>query len=364
MTKILVIGMNRTIGGIEKVMYDYIKNMNNISFDFINIHDKIFFQDEFESMGCTVHKVTSYKYNIIRYMIELYAILKKQRYDIIHINIVSAANILSFLATKMSGHKHIVAHAHNSDAQRNIILFTLHYINKNLITALATEYFACSEKAGHFIFGNHIRFRVINNAIEVDKFVFNEMTRGKIRRMLQIDSQCCVIGHIGRFETQKNHGFLIEIFLSIIKKCNNCILLLIGEGSMKQHIKNIADDLSIAHKILFYGVSDAAFELYSAMDCFVLPSLYEGLPLVGIEAQCAGLPVITSNTVTQEMRVSDLVTWLDLKDDPEKWADAILYQLLNRKREDMSEIITKNGYNIITESKKLEKIYIDMCYEK
>jgi glycosyltransferase involved in cell wall biosynthesis len=360
-TKVLIIGMNKTIGGIEKMILSYLRHIDKtkIAFGFINIYDKICFQDEFEKLGCQIHAMPNDKKSPFAYFFMLLSLLRHEHYGVIHVNMVSAANIVSLLAAKMAGCKHIIAHSHNTDLPPSMIRKILHTINKPFLELLATEYFACSEAAGKFLFGGG-KFTVIKNAIDADTFVFNKNTREAVRGRLGVSADTGVIGHIGRFEEQKNHDFLLRIFKAVLAKRENVMLLLIGEGSLEQKIKNTAAASGIFDKIIFYGVTSAVQDLYSAMDVFILPSLYEGLGIVGIEAQCSCLPVIASSVIPQEMQVTGLVTRLDLTDSLDVWAEAVLEGLSPRERKNMAEYIIRAGYDIKMESKILEEKYASL----
>jgi glycosyltransferase involved in cell wall biosynthesis len=360
-TKVLIIGMNKTIGGVEKIMLSYIRHIDKrkISFEFINIYNKICFQDELEKLGCKIYNTPNDKKSPFAYFFVLLNLLRHESYSVIHVNMNSAANIVSLLAAKIAGCKHIIAHSHNTDFPPSLIRKNLHIINKHFLKLLATEYFACSKAAGNYLFGSGVNFVLIKNAINVDNFVFNKNTREMTRTMLGISDGTSLIGHIGRFEEQKNHEFLLSVFRAVLRKQEQVRLLLVGEGSLEQKIKNMAAVMDIIDKIIFYGTTDTPQDLYSAMDVFLLPSLYEGLGVVGMEAQCSGLPVVASSAIPQEMRVSELATLIDLNDSLDVWAEAVLSGLLkSRERKDMAECITGAGYNIKIESKFLEEKYI------
>jgi glycosyltransferase involved in cell wall biosynthesis len=362
MVKILITGLNRTIGGIERMILSYVQHIDRskIAFEFINIHhDTICFQDEFEKLGCIVRKLPNYKVKPVSYFFQLFKLLWHERYDIIHVNMVSAANILSLIAAKVCGCKTVIAHSHNSDLPSSGIRRFFHRFNKPFLKLFATEYFACSKKAGDFLFGQDCKYTIIRNAIDVSLFVFSEDAWRSIRYTLGISESVLLIGHIGRFVEQKNHIFLLHIFKSLLSKREDVVLLLIGEGCLEQKIRKTAEDLSILDKIIFYGTTDRIQDLYSAMDIFVFPSLYEGLPLAGIEAQASGLPIVAANVISKEMKITQLVTWLDLKDSPETWAEAAIAALTCRSsRKNMAVHITNAGYNITHESKILEEKYL------
>ena len=187
---------------------------------------------------------------------------------------------------------------------------------------------------------------VVNNAIDVDKFKYDEKIRKEKRKELNIKDNQLVIGHIGRFVQQKNHEFLIDIFNEIYKQDKNAILLLIGEGPLKEEIQNKVNELGLDKNVKFLGQRSDANELYQAMDAFVLPSLYEGLPVVGVEAQAAGLPCFFSTDMTKETEILDSTKFISLTHKSKYWADKILKEVSLFKRQDTSEEIVDNKFSI------------------
>jgi glycosyltransferase involved in cell wall biosynthesis len=360
MVKVLMIGMYNTLGGVERIVYDYVNNMekDNIIFSFINMYDKIYFQEKLEKIGCKIITIPNVKKNIFKYTIFLLKIFRNEQFNVVHIHMLSAANILPVIVAKIAGCRNIIVHSHNSGTI-GVLKNVLHKFNKIVIRFFSIDRFACSQEAGMFMFGKKKRFEIINNAINIDKFVYHEDIRKKIRKELNIAEDMYIIGHVGRFSEQKNHIFLIELFENIQRIKDNVILLLIGSGKNLPYIKNMTSNLAISKKIIFLGTHEDVSSFYSAMDIFIFPSLFEGLGMAGIEAQCAGLPVIASKSISRSMKISDLVTWLDLNDGLEEWTRKILELLMEKQeRKDMSEIITNAGYNIAIESKKLKEKYI------
>ena len=229
----------------------------------------------------------------------------------------------------------------------------------------ATHYFCCSELAGRWLFGNKTydqgKVYLLNNAIDVDKFKYDEKIRKEKRKELNIKDNQLVIGHIGRFVQQKNHEFLIDIFNEIYKQDKNAILLLIGEGPLKEEIQNKVNELGLDKNVKFLGQRSDANELYQAMDLFLFPSLYEGLGMVLIEAQCAGLPCIASIEVPQIAKISDKFVFENLKENPKKWADICLKFLKEKSiRKNSEKSLNIQNYNIKNEAKKLKNKYNDL----
>jgi len=357
--KVLIMGIHDAMGGIEQVMYDYISriNSNNIRFVFASMHDKIVYQDEYEKMGCRMYRLPDIKKNPFACASALIKIIKHEKIDIVHYNMLSAANIVPLVIAKLAGCKQIIAHAHNTGTV-GLHKYTLHYINRVFIPLFATGFLTCSDQAGYFMFGRRRKALLIRNAVNVKKFLYDRKARKSVRDELKVDNNTLLIGHVGRFAEAKNHPFLIEIFRCIAQKHEPAKLLLIGTGHKEKEIRELVDKYSLADRVIFYGVSPGIEKLYSAMDVFVLPSFFEGLSMVGTEAQCSGLFVVASDTISKQMDIAGQVRWHSLNDPPQQWAKTILECVPMRKTENVSAAITKAGYDIIEEAGKLEQLYL------
>ena len=360
MLKILQIGMTDNLGGIESFIMNYYRNINKnkIQFDFINIYDgDLCFQKEIEKLGGNVYQVTSYYKNPIKYLKEVIKIIKRNQYDVVHCNMNSSVFLYPLIAAKIAKAKVIISHAHNASSDKGVIKNVIHSINKHFIPMFADKYFACSYKAACWFYSNKIikskNFFIINNAIDIRKFVYNELIRKEVRKKLKISDNTLLIGHVGRFVVQKNHKFIIEIFMELISKEKNCKLLLIGTGPLKEMIKEIVENNNLFNKVIFLENRNDINELMQAMDIFVLPSLYEGLPLVGVEAQYAGLPCVFSDSITKEVKLNDSTIFIPLKFSVKYWVKKII-ELKKHKR----GMICDNSFDIFYNSKKLEDLYI------
>jgi glycosyltransferase involved in cell wall biosynthesis len=345
--------------GVASFIMNYYRYINKekIHFDFLsNSLTNDNFSNEIKRLGGNIYNTPNYKKNIFKYIIYTNKVISNGYYDIIHCHDFLVSIIPLFIA-RINGIKVRIIHSHgnfNASLWKRLLV----YFFRNFWNFFATDFFACSIEAAHFLFGRRYKYIIINNAIEVERYIFNDVARNIIRNNLHLSENDFVIGYIARFEKGKNHFFLIDVFLNIVEKYSNAYLLLIGDGLLRDTLKNYVNKLNISKNVLFYGISKNVYDLYSAMDLFVFPSLFEGLGLVGIEAQCAGLPVIASLNIPKAMQITPLVHWLDLQEGPKKWAEkAIEYSISSRKRMNMNEIITKNGYNIKNEAKKLEGIY-------
>ncbi|MEK2470423.1 glycosyltransferase [Tetragenococcus halophilus] len=200
---------------------------------------------------------------------------------------------------------------------------------------------------------------IINNGIDIERFSYNEGTRHSLRKELGLEGKF-VLGHVGRFSDEKNHKFLIETFFRITQIYPRSILLLIGEGSLKPNIENKITELKLTENVIFLGLRDDVNQVMQAMDSFVLPSLFEGLGIVAIEAQAAGLPCYVSKGVPKEVDITDLITYISLNKSPEHWAQEIVKKKDSSSRSLYSKTIKSKNYDIVDTVKKLENFYYDI----
>lgn len=351
-------------GGVEAVVMNYYKNIdrNKIQFDFICDEDSPNIPyKEIEKLGGRVILVPPYQ-KIKIYINELVKVLKDGNYKIVHSHI-NALSVFPLYAAKKAGVPIRIAHSHSTtnkaEWKKNLMKQALRPFSK----MYATDYFCCSKLAGEWLFGKNTfekgKITLINNAIDVDKFLFDKQDRKNKRKELNINDDTLVIGHIGRFVKQKNHDFLIDIFEEIYKKNNNVLLVLAGDGPDKSKIEEKVKAKGLNDNVKFLGLINDADKLYQAMDVFLLPSLYEGLPVVGVEAQASGLLCILSSAMTKETKVLETTQFISLEESAEKWAEIILDSCQNFERKNTKTEIGKNGFDITKEGKKLENKYIE-----
>jgi glycosyltransferase involved in cell wall biosynthesis len=202
--------------------------------------------------------------------------------------------------------------------------------------------------------------KIVKNGIYSDRYAVNPGKRKHIREVLGIENDELVIGHIGRFSYQKNHQFILSMFYEILKIRKRSKLLLVGAGPLMNTIKKKSEELELSNNVIFYGTTDDVPCMLNAMDCFVLPSRFEGLGIVAIEAQAAGLPLIVSENIPEEACLTDLVTYKSLKDGPQSWASEILTQRIQDKRKDRIDDIIRGGFDIRNSAKELENFYLSL----
>lgn len=361
MIRILQIGMTDNWGGIETFLINYYRNIDKakIQFDFINIYDnKLCFEDEITNMGGKIFKISSYYKHPLKYISELKKIINDNNYQIIHCNMNSAVMIYPLIAAKLSKAKITIAHSHNASSDKGIIKALLHNINKQFIPLFANRFFACSNKAGKWFYSKKVmnseKYYVINNAIDVEKFKFNTKIRNKKRKELGLEKDTIVVGHVGRFNKQKNHKFLIEIFNRAYQENNKLRLILIGIGPLMEEIKEKINSLSLSNVVLFLEQRNDVNELMQVMDIFILPSLYEGLPLVGVEAQVSGLKCLFSSSITSEVKLLNTTDYIDLNNLNE-WVNKII-ELKSFDRNNLNI----DNFDIKIQAENIIKLYSNM----
>lgn len=348
--------------GVEAVVTNYYKyiDKNKFQFDFICCEGSTNIPyEEIESQGGKIIIVPSYK-KVFSYHKKLKKVLKEGKYKIVHSHI----NVLSFFslfAAKKAGVSVRIAHSHSSSNKKEKTRNIIKKILKNFSKIYATDYMCCSEYAGRWLFGNkeydQNKVYLLNNAIDLDRFKYDEKIREYKRKELGIEGKKLVIGNIGRFVEQKNHRFLIDIFNELHKLEKESILVLAGQGPLEEEIKEKVNELNLNDCVKFLGQRSDANELYQAFDVFLLPSLYEGLPVVGVEAQASGLLCVFSDEMTKETKVLDTSTFMSLNQTSQQWAKSIIDLSKNKIRVDSLEEMTKKGFNIKQEINKLEEYY-------
>lgn len=345
-------------GGVEAVVMNYFKHIDRdrFQFDFIvNDGSTHIPRKEIEELGGRVFVIPGYTHQLA-YQKELRRLFEKNGYEIVHSHI-NALSVLSLHAAHKAKIPIRIAHSHNTAGAGE----TVRNILKNILRKFANKYpthrFACGELAGRWLFGDE-DFEIIHNAIELDTYAFDPDIRTQVRNDLDLDDDVFVIGHIGRFAAQKNHTFLIEAFARLCDVRGDCVLVCVGEGPLFEDVQNKVAELSIDDKVRFLGQRSDAPRLYQAFDVFVLPSLYEGLCVVGVEAQRSGVMCYMSDQITREISITDHVRYLPIE-DPQVWADELVtYDTAEHPLDDrVMNDADFDDYNIVEAAKKLADRY-------
>ncbi|UVF03446.1 glycosyltransferase family 1 protein [Streptococcus equinus] len=355
-------------GGVESVVMNYYRHIDRskIQFDFICDSDSTNIPyEEIKKLGGNVILVSPYQ-KVFKYHRELKKVLKEGQYQIVHSHI-NTLSVFSLCAAKRAGVPVRIAHSHSTSNKKEYLKNMLKFILKPFSKLFATNYMACTEHAGRWLFGDKEfdsgNVFILNNAIDVEKFKYNEEVRIYKRKALTIAEDSFVIGHIGRFVEQKNHHFLIDVFNEFHNKYSNSVLLLIGQGPLMREIKEKVNLLGLQEAVQFLGQRDDVSELYQAFDLFLFPSLYEGLGMVMIEAQCSGLPCVASSEVPMESKINNNVYYLSLQKNVDMWVNVLEKNILKKRYTNLQSI--KNlGFEINLEAQKLAKEYLRNIFEQ
>lgn len=357
-------------GGIQTFVIENMKHMDRekVQIDYLLLDDGVHYdlEDTLKEMGSEVYKLKgiwlSKPTDYFKYFKAIDNFFKGHNdYKVVHLH-SSSKNFYILKAAKKYGIPVRIAHSHNIGFQsKSKLQILIGNLCKPLLKRYATDYFACSEIAGEWLFGKKAvrnnRVKVIHNAVDLDKYKFNEEKRNELRKKLNIEDKF-VIGHVGRFTNQKNHTFLIDIFNEIHKERPESVLMLVGTGEKENEIHEKVDRLGLTKDVLFMGFQNNVNEYMWTMDVFVFPSLYEGLGLVLIEAQAAGLNCYTSeNVVPKEAKVSKLLQYIPLNKYSKYWASEILKN--NNYRENVHSDIKEYKYDIAETGRELEEFYLD-----
>lgn len=312
-------------------------------------------EERIEKLGLGL-RFTDYRKNVLRYIVKTAKLIKQQRYDVVHVHGSSAILSLDLLAAWLGGCKVRIAHSRNTECDHRFADKLL----RPLFYMLCTERFACGEDAGRWLFGKR-PFSVIKNGKDIEKFRFDRAVRSELRSKYHWEGKR-VIGHVGNFNYQKNHEFLIEVFADLLKKSPDSELVLMGSGReyMDNALKQV-EMLGISDKVHFMGSINNVAEMQQAIDLMLFPSRFEGLPNVVLEWQLAGLPSIISDKITRECAVTDLVKYLPIDQGISIWVDEVLSTELAEDRTERSaaacEEMRKAGFDIEVNARKLKERY-------
>lgn len=359
MIRILQCVNNMHRAGLETLLMNYYRHIDRtkIQFDFLTHRPSPSdYDEEIKELGGRVYYAPRlYPQNYpayFRYMKEFFG--QHPEYKIMHAHIDSMS-YLPLLAGKCAGVPIRIAHSHNTGMDKDF-KYPLKQLFRSQINHVANVRYACGEEAGKFLFG-HRKFHVVANAIDSQAFFYDRSIRNRKRQEMNLHNHF-VVGHVGRLSYQKNHAFLVDIFYEIIRKRQDSLLLLVGAGEKEEEIRKKVALLGLEDQVIFLGKREDVSEIYQAMDAFVLPSLFEGLPLVGLEAQFAGLPCFFSDRVPAEAGIGDNAHFIPLEKESAFWADQILKNGTQKVREiDLNEGNYSN-FDITKAARILEKRYV------
>lgn len=361
------------LSGVDTVVMEYYRHIDRkrIQFDFIiDGYEKTPIDEEIRELGGRIYKVEPYARNVVKSVQQWTAFFRENNYPIVH----SHLNTLSVLPLYAAWRAKVpirIAHNHSTSSPGEGSRTILKYLLRPGARLFATHYCSCSSLAGKWLFGerfyNSGQVRLIKNAINIDKFSYNFQVRDQVRREFQLEGKL-VVGHVGRFVYQKNHAFLLDIFLETHRRNDSAVLMLVGAGELEQAIKNKTESLGLKKSVLFLGTRTDVASLMQAMDVFIFPSHYEGLGMVAIEAQVAGLPAIVSEAVPREANITNLLEYCQLSQPASVWAEKALVQGGRKDyiRERQDDQLRRAGYDIETAARELNEWYEEMlrCLKK
>lgn len=353
-------------GGIESFLYNVLSriDLKGLQIDLVTASlGKSIFTQPLQQRGIQFHELSGSQKNVWKNYRCFVSLLKERHWDVIHLNIFQGLSLACLHIAQQEGVPVRIAHSHNTALRKSLtrpMKLAIHTWAKERFTRYATDLWACSKGAAEFLFSGEALeqkgFQFIPNGIDIDRFRFDPVVRENVRKELGLTDKL-VIGNVGRLCCQKNQAFLLDVFAEILKRDPNSRLLLVGEGGDKPLLLRKVRQLDIEEKVIFYGVTPHVEQLLWAMDVFVLPSRFEGLPVTGVEAQTSGLPCFFADTVTRECGISNAAEFLSLTSPPEQWARMILAKAAAKDRTAAALAAQKAGFDICHTARQVESGY-------
>ena len=345
MKRLLCIVGAMNVGGAETFLMKIYRTIDRekYQFDFcVAKKEKNDYEDEINSLGGKMYRITPKTQGFFKNFNDIKRIVKENKYEYVIRISQNSMSAIELFAAKLGGAKKIVFRSSNTSVHGGTLEKICHKLFKPIANIISNVKIAPSKEAAKFMFGRR-KYYQINNGLDLDKFSFSDDKRKKYRNEFDVQDDVKVIGHVGRFTFQKNHKFLIDVFSEYQKLNSNSELWLFGTGELEDETKEYAKNNK---RIRFMGLRKDINEIYSAMDCFVFPSLFEGMPNTVIEAQTSGLHCLVSDTITKDCNISDNVEFLSLNNNAEEWAKRIVF-ISNEERKEKTKLIKDNKYDII-----------------
>lgn len=357
--KILEVIGSMNMGGAETLLMNILRNINKQKYELFFLcygNKKFDYEDELTSLGGKIIRISTPTSNIFKNVKQIKKIIKDNNIDVVHCH-TYFNSMYALIAAKQCKIKKRITHSHNTISEKNPSILKRFYffVSKIIINLYSTDFLACGQEAGEALFFRNKNFRIIDNGIILDKFYYDSEIREKKRKELNFSDGYQVIGHVGRFEEAKNHEFLIDIFDGYQKKHKDSILLLIGDGSLRTSIEKKIREKHLQNNVFLLSKREDVNEIYNVMDLFLFPSLYEGLPVVLIEAQTNGLPIVASDTIDKDSDYTNTISFLPLNDSKDIWITEIEDRI--GKRVNNKKIMENSKYNIKNTVSQIEEIY-------
>lgn len=359
MKRILCILSSLDAGGAETFLMKNYRALSpdEVQFDFIVSKSGGCYTDEVLARGGKIYQIPMRTKNVFGALRGIYSVVKGNHYDSVLKLGENSLAVMDLIAAKLGGARHLALRSCNAPTNLSLKARCIHRFFRPLLNHTATVKLAPSKLAADFMFGKGADVTLLNNGVDLNVFRFDVEKRQAVREEFGLDGRL-VIGHIGRFHSQKNHLYLLEIFKKIHEKRNDAVLLLIGVGALENQIRDRVCELELEDHVIFAGQRFDIPQVLSAMDVFVFPSLFEGMPNTVIEAQATGLSCVIADTITREADLTGLVHYLSLSNEPIVWAEKALSLTLEERKDTYSDF-TRCGYNINEVAQKLIALLSD-----
>lgn len=348
-------------GGVEQMLINYTELLND-KYEYEEVivyqHDPdMICLEKLQNAGNKCIRIANKRIRPISNLIETYKIIKKERPEVVHCH-MSMLNFFPLIIAKLCRVKVRISHSHTSSGGVNF--GPLNKLVKKLNMSLATHLMACGKDAGKYMYGKN-KFSIIRNAIDIDKFNYSELDNKTIRTKLEIPDDAFVMGNVGRFVSQKNHSRLIDIFEKFHQQKANSYLIIIGDGELLADIERKIAKLNLRKFVKLVGTVSDVSKYLSAMDLFLLPSLYEGLPVVCVETQAMGVPLVLSKNIDSDIRLLNTTCCVSLDSDDAEWLNTINRVAGFKRVSDLriKEILTQNGFSIFDSFLELKEFYLE-----
>ena len=344
----LMFGLSSYPGGIENAMVNILCHQefpaDRIRVTFVTYEDALAFSDIIQRKGHRIYRVPHLKIHPLGYTSEIWRLLKKEKFDTIYVNMLTAANALPVYLAKACGMKHIILHAHASNTIDGHFRRCLHLLNRSFCAGNASLRLACGISAGQWLYVNR-DFKVVPNAIDCQRFIPSEEIRASIRKANGIDKQTLLIGHVGRFGPEKNHVFMLDILYYLLQKGIDARMMFVGDGATKDEVIKVAKMRRLIQYVIFESTTLEAERFYPAFDVFLFPSSFEGFGVAALEAQSSGVPCVCSDVVTKTIDVTHTTRFISLSKPAKYWANVVA-EIHTNSKEAMHQAVLDSDYNI------------------
>ncbi len=356
--RVLVMGMTENPGGIESLLLNVLKvtDQSKIRFDFLCNTEVVAFEDVLLEAGAKIYRVTARRQSRRRFYRDLDELFREHaaEYDAIWQNVNSLANIDYLVYAKRYGIPVRIIHCHNSQSAEGFVRRALHVANRSRIRKYATHFWSVSDEASEWFYGSDYEklphYRVINNAIDIERYAYSEACREQIRTRYDIPEDAVVLGNVGRLAEQKNQALVLRVADELLRRNRNVYVMLVGEGNLREALEAQASNLGISNQVKFVGAVADVAPFYSAFDLFLFPSLFEGLSIAFLEAQANGLPCLISRGIPQRACVNENIGRCDISNSVPDWTDAAEILLTAGRTPDIrlkdSDFDLKNRQNL------------------